>query len=421
MIVGLILLAAAELKGYRLAPLPPGSPLPRLLVVVEAEALLALWLFCGGLTRYAWVACACLFTVFAVYAAWQLLGGGSSCGCFGSLAVPPAATLAVDLSVLAALYACRPARETSTVVWRMGLPLLVNAVIGPPLAVSMSSYRPVGLSSNGGTVTLAPAAWTGRPLPIPDHIIIGADLTADGPWWGRWASPAAATAPPAADSRGNFSSRHGAGANFVTVDGTVCRVTWDADHAVLLGRHGVGGENLDEAVDLEQRPAGNVRYMPFFTGLLCRSHAPPPWQFLYRSTAMRISRSSLLAFATALIMVQTSPLSGQVPGTCTNASPLQSFKCLNKIHCVSASCISLLTSQTCSGVTYTRWMVSNERKSGTCVGNATAYAGCEYANCTTFVCAAGHAVLGQHPSQDLCTGIDSTCPIVRTKNNSCPR
>ena len=183
--IATVLLAAAGLKGYQLAtaPLPPDAPLPRwlLTVVVEAEVLLGLWLLLGGLARAAWTASVALFGIFAVYTGWQLLTGAASCGCFGQFHVPPALTLAIDLSILAALAVCRPPQAAATHAWQVGLPLLLVVLTGPPAALAMNSYRPVGMPSAGGTVVLEPATWTGQPLPIAEHIAIDADLNR-----GRW-------------------------------------------------------------------------------------------------------------------------------------------------------------------------------------------------------------------------------------------
>ena len=183
-LIGSLLLAAAALKGWQLAtaPLPPDSLLPRPVwaMLVEGELLLALWLLCGGLARLDWAACVGLFSLFATFTLYQLTIGAESCGCFGQVRVPPAVTLALDLAILAALFFCRPTVSESTPAWRLGVPLWILALVGPPAALAMTSYTPGSLES-GGVVVLEPQTWDGEPFPLTEHVDLPADLSE-----GRW-------------------------------------------------------------------------------------------------------------------------------------------------------------------------------------------------------------------------------------------
>ena len=184
-LIGVLLLAAAALKGHQLAtsPLPPTAVLdrPSSVVLIELELLLALWLLCGGWARAAWTICVALFGVFAAYSLWRLIAGADSCGCFGAAAVPPAATLTLDLLVLAGLTACRPTGNSAPARMRVGLASVLAAAIGIPAAWATTSYRSAPLDAVGGVVLLEPQDWIGTPFPLAGRIDTAADVAS-----GRW-------------------------------------------------------------------------------------------------------------------------------------------------------------------------------------------------------------------------------------------
>jgi hypothetical protein len=70
--------------------------------LVALEVVLAAWCGSGWQRRGAALVSCLLFLAFSGYTALQWWSGAASCGCFGSLAVPPAATFTLD--VLMALW-----------------------------------------------------------------------------------------------------------------------------------------------------------------------------------------------------------------------------------------------------------------------------------------------------------------------------
>ena len=92
MMLGLVLVLAAVLKGQSLLTTPPTGFVDSLwlnIARVEAEFLLGLWLFSGlypGKARYATLGA---FGIFAVVALANGVNGAESCGCFGTVEVSP--------------------------------------------------------------------------------------------------------------------------------------------------------------------------------------------------------------------------------------------------------------------------------------------------------------------------------------------
>lgn len=106
--LGLLLIAAALLKGFSLATDPfakTGLPGPRWLaiLVIEGELFLGAWLLSGWFARAAWGAATICFGAFAVLAFHKGVSGAVSCGCFGKLAVDPWVSFVLDLAAVAAL------------------------------------------------------------------------------------------------------------------------------------------------------------------------------------------------------------------------------------------------------------------------------------------------------------------------------
>ncbi|HXG09857.1 MAG TPA: MauE/DoxX family redox-associated membrane protein [Gemmataceae bacterium] len=113
MVLGLFLLSAAGLKihGLFFDPSAHESILtsPRIQVAtIEIELLLGGWLLSGWWVRAAWAAVLVFFGILASASLYLALVGQTTCGCFGRVAVPPWATVAMDVAVLAALLLCRP-------------------------------------------------------------------------------------------------------------------------------------------------------------------------------------------------------------------------------------------------------------------------------------------------------------------------
>jgi hypothetical protein len=146
--LGLFLLIAAGLKLHGLAEGTAGGTAffasPALqLAVIEAEALIGLWLLSGWASRGAWIAALVLFTLLAAASLYLALTGQRSCGCLGRVTVSPWWMLLVDVSAIAALLIWRPQRGAT------------DENTGKPRGESSSL---AGLKALAGLKTLAGAA-----------------------------------------------------------------------------------------------------------------------------------------------------------------------------------------------------------------------------------------------------------------------
>jgi hypothetical protein len=80
---------------------------PRLrFAVMEAEALLGLWLLSGWAKRAAWFFAVAFFVVVAGFSLYLGLMGQSSCGCFGRIHVSPWNAFGLDVACLGTLALC---------------------------------------------------------------------------------------------------------------------------------------------------------------------------------------------------------------------------------------------------------------------------------------------------------------------------
>jgi hypothetical protein len=117
-VLGVLLLVAAGLKGYQLATEPVlGDGIlnsPWLLIgVVEFEIFFGLWLIAGLYPKWTWVAACGCFTLFAGVSLFKALSGAASCGCFGRMQVNPWYTVALDALAVATLLVFRPRAKTA--------------------------------------------------------------------------------------------------------------------------------------------------------------------------------------------------------------------------------------------------------------------------------------------------------------------
>jgi len=218
-ILGLILLTAAALKGHQLAtePLAERGLLTSrwfLIGVVEFELFFGLWLCCGLYARRTWEAALLCFAAFACVSLYKALSGEATCGCFGRVPVSPWYTLILDLAAVAALMCFRPPRQKTIsplppagegpgvrafasplpfpgegpgvrarLRWVFGL----FVAAGLPGGLAMATYRPAVLEDSGDIfgdsefVVLEPEGWVGKPFPLLKHIDIG-DRLARGRW-----------------------------------------------------------------------------------------------------------------------------------------------------------------------------------------------------------------------------------------------
>ena len=219
LVVALLLLTAAALKGYDLANGPVvGSGLLDsrwlLIGVVEMEILFGLWLLANILPKLTWAAALACFSLFTCVSLYKALSGYASCGCFGRVPVNPWYTATLDLGIVLSLLYWRPTgrgawfaigrttgwgpsrfsrNDTGTVplphtacVRVVGV-LAAWLVVGLPAAYAMTSYTPTTLSDagdvigDGKVVVLEPEKWIGKRFPLLDYIDIG-DRLKQGKW-----------------------------------------------------------------------------------------------------------------------------------------------------------------------------------------------------------------------------------------------
>ena len=113
-LLGILLLVAAVLKGWQLLTEPAAnndiwSYRPFLILTVEFELALGIWLLSGLFKKAAWLAAISCFSFFSAITLYNGLSGAESCGCFGSIHVNPWITLfAIDIPAVIALAVFRP-------------------------------------------------------------------------------------------------------------------------------------------------------------------------------------------------------------------------------------------------------------------------------------------------------------------------
>jgi thiol-disulfide isomerase/thioredoxin len=196
-LLGLLLLAAAIMKGYELLTVPVAnadiwSNRYFLIFTVEFELALGIWLLSGLFKRAAWLAALGCFGLFCAVTLYKGLAGYGSCGCFGRVQVSPWVTLfAVDLPAVVGLGMFRPQIDWQR-MWRLPH-WLEPAPNGTVLAVvfllglsAVGGTSPVLLFKAPGAVTaeyeiLEPETWVGKELPILEYIDIGEQLK-EGNW-----------------------------------------------------------------------------------------------------------------------------------------------------------------------------------------------------------------------------------------------
>jgi hypothetical protein len=217
-ILGLILLTAAALKGHELAtePVAETSLLTSrwfLIGVVEFELFFGLWLCCGLYSRRTWQAALLCFNAFACVSLYKAISGEATCGCFGRVPVNPWYTFILDLTAVAALLLCRPARravcslvppagegvgmrpsasprpfsgEGPGVRARLGWVFGVFLAAGIPAAFAMGTCQAATINDSGDIfgdsqfVVLEPETWVGKRFPLLKYIDIGDQLAHRG-------------------------------------------------------------------------------------------------------------------------------------------------------------------------------------------------------------------------------------------------
>jgi len=193
-LLGLLLLAAAALKGYELAttPLLGRSFLDSRWVVLAAvpfEFALGCFLLTGQSRRLVWAVASFSFALFSAVTAYKAWSGQASCGCFGRVQVDPRYTLALDLAALLSLLIFRPGlhRPTPIRIHRLLTPAIVatSLLIAAGLCLAMLKHTPVtgaaDFIGNDKLVLLQPEEWVGRQFPLLPFTSLG-DRLATGSW-----------------------------------------------------------------------------------------------------------------------------------------------------------------------------------------------------------------------------------------------
>jgi hypothetical protein len=195
MILGLVLLAAAALKGYQLATEPTlekGLLTSRWFLILEVEFEIAFGLLLlSGLYRHlTWLAAIGCFSIFSLVTFYKGISGEASCGCFGKVEINPWYTLIFDLFAVVTLLFFRhqTPHQPFRISWR---PTIIFGVlvllIGLPSAHAMISFTPTTLNDDGfiegesNFVILELEKWVGKKFPLLKYIDIGNELS-KGNW-----------------------------------------------------------------------------------------------------------------------------------------------------------------------------------------------------------------------------------------------
>jgi thiol-disulfide isomerase/thioredoxin len=207
-VLGLLLLTAAVLKGHELLTVPTTNKdlwswRPFLILQVEFELAVGIWLLSGVFKRLAWLAALACFSLFCCVTLYKGLTGAASCGCFGRVHVNPWITLlAIDLPAVVALSLFHPIgllipilsfpRRRESIRGAIGnsLKLVATssrswATAGFTLAV-LSTTTPILALNKPALATstyevLEPETWVGKELPILEYLDIGEQLKT-GTW-----------------------------------------------------------------------------------------------------------------------------------------------------------------------------------------------------------------------------------------------
>jgi hypothetical protein len=181
---GLILVAAALLKGYQVidSPIAFGefwnSSLIGILVLVTEFIVgwfLLLPSLLGNWTKYIGIA---VFSLFVVYTLWAALLGETSCGCLGMIEIPLSVMLLVDLGMLGSLLAWRvplfAINPRTTDTWTTSYLLVFSALIGVSFALYVSKVEVKNVEApeiaEGDFIYIRPDDWLGKRFPLARYV-----------------------------------------------------------------------------------------------------------------------------------------------------------------------------------------------------------------------------------------------------------
>lgn len=191
---GAILIASALLKAAspsESATLAAAYGLPTWssLLLIQLEVVLGVLLITGVAGGAGRIVALLAFVLFACFSAYRALAGYESCGCFGAVQVHPWITFAIDLLLISVLTwnvresAEAPPQTRPNIAFAMASWLLLGGT-ACGLALAFQPHTLAGDSvsiSTGGLVILEPETWSGKKLPIAQHISPTVDLS-QGNW-----------------------------------------------------------------------------------------------------------------------------------------------------------------------------------------------------------------------------------------------
>jgi hypothetical protein len=208
--LGILLLTAAILKGWQLMNEPVAnnsiwSNRWFLILTVEFELALSIWLFSGLFKKAAWLAALSCFSFFSIITLYKGITGAASCGCFGSVHVNPWITLSlIDLPSVMALSIFRPGKVLPSHIFvrlklrhrpvkalirqfinplpslpRFAVTFLLGATILGVTTPILALNEPAMITTR--YEVLEPSNWVGKELPILGYIDI-ADTLKKGTW-----------------------------------------------------------------------------------------------------------------------------------------------------------------------------------------------------------------------------------------------
>jgi hypothetical protein len=195
--LGVLLLAAAALKGYQLITAPgatndlltSGWPL---ILTIGFEFGLGLLLAMGLYANTTWQIAFFSFGAFAAFSLYRGFIGDRSCGCFGGISINPWVMFVFDLMAAGVLWLWQPS-SLRTSEHRVGARrrasrvVLTCLVVGIPGAWAMTTFATSQIDANGNllgngpVVVLEPAKWVGKSFPLRDHIDVAEQLSS-GQW-----------------------------------------------------------------------------------------------------------------------------------------------------------------------------------------------------------------------------------------------
>jgi hypothetical protein len=189
--LAIVLIVAAGLKAYQILT-GSGLVLAGFLhnkvffaILVQAEFILALWMWVGSFPRTRFVLTTICFSVFAIAALYEAARGLASCGCFGAAKVSPKITAAFDIVAVVALWSTRPKSGVGGMISRRRIYLVLGicAVLSGAFWVvfSLSTHRASKEVQADDLVILEPQAWLNKPLAIMEDIDSAEQLRT-----GRW-------------------------------------------------------------------------------------------------------------------------------------------------------------------------------------------------------------------------------------------